>query len=190
MRDPESIREDEVVSDEPKCPGADADHNEYPESNFDGSGNDIEGSVFISYGGPDAEFAAAVDRTLTQAGFHTWFFSKDALPGEKLHRVMADGISKHDRVILLCSQNSLNRPGVLNEIERVLEKEAQIGGGDVLIPLSIDDYVYKEWQPERSDVAAQVRNRVITKIPNYEVQPKEFDEAMVRVKKALRLREK
>ena len=78
--------------------------------------------------------------------------------------MMHDGVNKHDRVLLVCSKRALTRPGVLNEIERVLEREAKEGGADILIPITLDDFVYGDWAPERKDIADQVRARVITKI--------------------------
>jgi hypothetical protein len=85
-------------------------------------------SVFISYGGPDERIADRINTALESRGVKTWFFPEDATPGEKLHREMSEGLNKHDRVLLLCSASSLTRPGVLNELERVLEREGREGG--------------------------------------------------------------
>jgi hypothetical protein len=52
----------------------------------------------------------------------------------------------------------------LNEIERVLEREAKEGGADILIPITLDNFVYGDWAPARADIADQVRSRVITKV--------------------------
>lgn len=76
--------------------------------------------------------------------------------------MMHDHINNHDRVLLLCSKAALSRLGVLNEIERVLEREAKEGGNEILIPVTIDDYVYGDWAPKHSDLAAQLRTRVIS----------------------------
>lgn len=102
-------------------------------------------TVFISYGGTDAEIAVQISEYLTAKGIKTWFFPKDAVPGQKLHRIMHDAVNSYDRVLLLCSKESLARPGVLNEIERVLEREAKEGGSDILIPVALDDYVFQDW---------------------------------------------
>ena len=45
----------------------------------------------------------------------------------------------------------------LNEIERVLAREAKDGGSSVLIPIAIDDHVFEDWAPEKSDIATQIR---------------------------------
>ena len=124
-------------------------------------------SAFISYGGTDESAAAEINRFLKSRGIKTWFFPDDALPGQKLHRMMHEGVNRHERVLLVCSQSALSRPGVLNELERVLEREAKEGGSDILIPVTLDDYVFGDWAPTRADVAAQVRSRVVTRL-NFE----------------------
>lgn len=127
-------------------------------------GKRIMDSVFISYGGTDEEVARSLNTSLKIKGVKTWFFPDDSIPGQKLHRMMFEGVNTHDKVILICSESSLHRNGVLNEIERVLEREASLGGAEILIPIALDDFVYTDWAPERKDIAAQVRSRVITKL--------------------------
>ena len=139
--------------------------------------SEMHKTLFISYGGPDEESVSHINKKIKSKGVKTWFFPDDALPGEKLHRMMHDGVNKYDRVLLVCSENSLTRPGVLNEIERVMEREAKEGGADILIPIALDNFVYSDWAPERADVADQVRSRVITKV---ETGDEEKFEAQIR----------
>jgi hypothetical protein len=145
--------------------------------------NKMHKTVFISYGGPDESAAEKINSALKSKGVKTWFFPDDAEPGAKLHRVMHDGVNKHDRVLLLCSQESLSRIGVLNELERVLEREAREGGTEILIPVAFDDFVYGDWAPDRSDLASQIRSRVITKIS---IDSDGFEKTIDKVVKALR----
>lgn len=77
---------------------------------------------------------------------------------------MSEGVMHHDKVLLVCSKTSLSRNGVLNEIERVLEREAEEGGSDILIPVTLDDFVYQEWSPERDDIARHIKARVIINV--------------------------
>jgi predicted DCC family thiol-disulfide oxidoreductase YuxK len=121
-------------------------------------------SAFISYGGPDELAVTEIYKALLAHGVQLWFFPVHSVPGQKLHRMMSDGVDRHDRVLFVCSEDSLRRPGVLNELERVLEREAREGGSEVLIPITLDDYVYKDWAPTRPDIANQIRSRVIPKI--------------------------
>lgn len=134
------------------------------------SEGEMYNSLFISYGGPDEYVAAKINAYLKNQGIKTWFFPDDALPGQKLHRVMYEGVNDHDRVLLLCSQQSLSRSGVLNELERVLEREAKEGGSEILIPIALDKFVYSDWAPNRPDLAKQIRSRVIIKIEGTQIE--------------------
>lgn len=104
-------------------------------------------STVISYGGPDEAFAHMLHDALTAHGVRTWFFPKHATPGEPVHRAEAKAIREHDRMILICSEPSLQRPGVQREIEQALTREAREGGRSFLIPVLLDDYALEGWQP-------------------------------------------
>ncbi len=145
--------------------------------------NKMHKTVFISYGGPDESAAEKTNSSLKSKGVKTWFFPDDADPGAKLHRVMHDGVNEYDRVLLLCSKESLTRPGVLNELEHVLEREAREGGCEILIPVSLDDFVYGDWAPDKHDLASQIRSRVIAKIP---IDSDDFEKTIDKVVKVLR----
>lgn len=142
-------------------------------------------SVFVSYGGPDEDVAARIAHALTKKGVKTWFFPNDAVPGEKLHRTMFKGVNDHDRVLLVCSRASLSRPGVLNEIERALEREGREGGSTVLLPITLDKYVFSEWAPSRPDLAQQVRDRVISDFGEAVMDGWSFHERIDQLVKAL-----
>ena len=145
--------------------------------------SEMHKSLFISYGGPDENIVTEINRLIKSKGVKTWFFPEDALPGDKLHRIMHDGVNNHDRVLLVCSEQSLSRPGVLNEIERVLEREAKEGGKEILIPITLDNFVYSNWAPEHEDIASQVRSRVITKV---EYGSSQFEPAINKIVAVLR----
>jgi hypothetical protein len=148
-------------------------------------------SVFISYGGPDESFARRINAALIAVGVKTWFFKHDALPGQKLHEVMRRGVQEHDRVLLICSKNSLARPGVTNEIEKVLEREAREGGSAILIPITIDDYLFNGWWPtdvREATLKQEITNRVVADYRNAEASPIEFENAMARVVNSVLIR--
>jgi len=147
--------------------------------------SDMYKTLFISYGGPDEKSASNIHGFLKSKGIKTWFFPEDSLPGQKLHRVMHEGVNNHDKVLLVCSENSLTRPGVLNELERVLEREAKEGGSEILIPITLDDFVYSDWAPERADLAGQIRTRVITKINALDLTDKETQKQLNKLVSAL-----
>jgi hypothetical protein len=142
-------------------------------------------SVFISYGGPDEVFARLLHDRLKAAGCEVFFFPESARPGDKLHRTMSDGVREYDRVLLICSRSSLGRAGVLNELERVLEREAAEGGSDILIPVNIDDFVFADWHPEREDVAVQIRARVVLSFVGATTDGADFEARFVRLLRAI-----
>lgn len=123
-------------------------------------------SVFISYGGPDERFARAIYEEFTRRGVRSFFFPESAVPGKRLHRTMLEGVNDYDRVLLICSRTSLNRFGVLNELEQVLAREAREGGAELLIPITLDDYVFSGWSPQQSDIVIQIRDRVVADFRN------------------------
>jgi uncharacterized protein YjbI with pentapeptide repeats len=142
-------------------------------------------STFISYGGPDEAFARKLNDALKRRGVVTFFFKDDAPPGENLHRVMRKGVNEHDRVILVCSKASLERPGLLNELEETLKREARDGGRAYLLPIRLDDYVIDEWEPSEPDVAQTVRDRVIADFRLHE-DPARFEAEVSRLIAVLR----
>lgn len=142
-------------------------------------------STFISYGGPDAGFAEVLCEVLQRSGVRAFLFSRDAVPGKKLHDTMRDGVASYDRVILICSKAALDRPGVQYELEQVLAREARSGGESYLIPITLDDYVF-HWNPGRPGLAQEVRDRVVADFRGADEDPEKFNQGFMRLLRALR----
>ncbi|MCX6231161.1 MAG: toll/interleukin-1 receptor domain-containing protein [Bacteroidetes bacterium] len=138
-------------------------------------------TLFISFGEPDKDIASRINATLKAKGVLTYFFPDDSMPGEKLHRVMSEGVSNYDKTLLICSKKSISRNGVLNEIERMLEREAKEGGTEIIIPITLDDYIFTEWNPKKKDIKQQITARVVRKLDD-----SNFDSEIDRVIKVLR----
>jgi uncharacterized protein YjbI with pentapeptide repeats len=143
-------------------------------------------STFISYGAPDVAFAEHLRDALLRNGVRTFLFASDAVPGEPLHRVMRQGVDNYDRVILICSEASLDRRGVQNELELALAKEARDGGAAYLIPVVLDDYLFR-WKPARSDLAQALRERVVADFRRARSDAEAFAAGVSRLLKALRV---
>ena len=155
---------------------------------LNGTSNNLQ-STFISYGGPDHAFAKKLNEALKLRGVQSFFFQEDAPPGDKLHDVMHAGVNAHDRVILVCSKASLERRGLLNELEETLAREARDGGATYLLPIRLDDYVIDEWRPRKAGLAQRIRDRVIADFRDHE-DPTAFGSALAKVMAALTKREK
>jgi len=142
-------------------------------------------SCFISFGGPDEAFAQMLCDSLTKKGVQTFFFPRHAVPGKRLHKVMREGVNQYDRVILICSKGSLNRPGVLNELTETLQREAREGGKEYLIPIRLDNYLFKGWDPPDKQLAQTVRDRVVADFRGTKKNENKYNAALTRLITAL-----
>ncbi len=141
-----------------------------------GSVWDMMQSVFISYGSPDEVFARKLYEALHSNGVRTFFFAEHAEPGKALHRTMREGVNEHDRVILICSKNSLTRNGVLNEIEESLRREGKQAGQMLLIPITLDNFIYGDkWQPPDPGMRSAILARIVADFRGLKKDPAKFD---------------
>lgn len=140
-------------------------------------------STFISYGGPDEAFARRLYEELRAHGVTTFFFPETARLGRRIGDEVHSRIQEHDRVILVCSRASLDRPGVRNEIQETFDREARDGGATYLIPIRLDDYVLDGWD---DPLAPRVRDRVVGDFSGAAADDKAFDRAMTRLLAELR----
>ena len=145
-------------------------------------------SVFISYGGPDEAIARRIYEDLTFGGVRCFFFPVTATPGIRLHRTMTEAIRQYDRVVLLCSTAALRRPGVSNEIEQVLAREAEEGGTERIIPVALDDCLWSDAPAAHHGVIAQIRQRVIADFRRALGDEDAWDREFDRILDALRRR--
>jgi uncharacterized protein YjbI with pentapeptide repeats len=143
-------------------------------------------STFISYGSPDEPFARKLYEALHRNGVTTFFFAEHAEFGKPLHRLMRDGVRDHDRMILVCSRNSLDRSGVLNEIEEALRREAKQSGEALVIPIDLDGYIFKGWSPADPGTADAVRSRVVADFVGADTDTVKFDAGLLRLIAALK----
>ena len=145
-------------------------------------------STFISYGGPDEPFAIKLQEALQSNGVTTFLFTKDAVPGEAISDVMRNQVKENDRIVVICSEASLDRPGVLNEMELTLRREAKEGGHTLLIPVAIDDYTHKGWEPKNDNLKDAILERVIADFEGADTDQTKFDDGLSRLLKALEIK--
>ncbi len=142
-------------------------------------------SVFISYGGPDREAARRLNLALSQAGVETYFFPEDTVPGHRIETEMRDGVEAHDRTLLLCSTNSVGRPGWQFEAYHAfkLEENDKLTR---LIPIALDQGLWG-WQPgpEHENLKTQILNRAYADFTNCSDDHDAFNEALGQLLKGL-----
>jgi hypothetical protein len=142
----------------------------------------VRQSAFISYGGPDEQFGLRLNHALTRDGVKTFLFKEHALPGQRIDRVMREGVNEYDRMILVCSEASLERPGVIAELTEILARESRDGGAEYLIPIRIDDYLFTRWQPARPDLKRAIIDRVVADFSD----PASFEDQVDKLVRVLR----
>ena len=134
-------------------------------------------TCFISYSTANEAFATRLNEDLNNAGVHTWKWDLNAVAGRDLRANIDGAIRHYDKIILVCSADSLTSGPVQREIERALQKEDRLKAAhaerakealqkgqeppfedtDVLVPIRIDDTIFK-WQ---SQFTADVTKRYI-----------------------------
>ncbi|MEN0066173.1 MAG: toll/interleukin-1 receptor domain-containing protein [Myxococcota bacterium] len=151
-------------------------------------------SVFLSYGRTDSEFAERLRNELTENGVKTWYFPRDAVPGERIHRSIEGHIASYDRMVLCCSKASLVRPAVLHEVYKVIERERKTFMADILIPVLIDDVfdtgnTVPEWWPAKmGDLYEALQERVAADFREAVYDVAKWNEELGKLLKALRKR--
>ncbi len=140
-------------------------------------------SSFISFGAVDAAFTDKLYESLIGRGVSCWKYDESAVMGRGVWDNIGHAIRNYDKLIVICSRDSLGRPGVLREIERALQKEDHLKkqgavDTDVLFPIMLDDYVLNEWEhPRKADVVAK-------DVGDFR-DPAKYDKAMERLLHAL-----
>lgn len=144
-------------------------------------------SVFLSYGTPDKVFTKRLQGALNDAGVQTWLFDDDAIPGRRLHAVLSRHINQYDRVVLVCSRDSIMRSGVRHEIEEVFDRERREGGSSILIPVNLDGYIFEEntkLARDSPEVRRGILSRVVADFSNHE-DPESFNIGVQKLLRAL-----
>lgn len=148
-------------------------------------------TCFISYGAEDAAFAARLYDDLTKARIRCWKFDESAVVGRSLWGNIDQAIHVYDKVIVICSENSLRRPAVQDEIERALQKEEQLRwkkrdlpmvDDDVLFPVRLDEYIFDSWQHERKP---NVVKKVVGDFRDWRANRSKYQRELQRLIKAL-----
>jgi hypothetical protein len=113
-------------------------------------------SCFISHSSEDERFCERLYANVRAKGVRAWYFPKDAEWGKTVWGEIDRSIESYDKVVVVCSKNSLQSGPVLREIERTLNREDR-EGKNILFPIRIDDYIFDCWEhPRKDDVVSKV----------------------------------
>jgi hypothetical protein len=115
---------------------------------------------FISFTEADDAFSERLYNDLQAEGVRCWRWKEDAKWGKTLMSSIDQAVRLYDKLIIVCSEQSLESPAVIREIERALQKEDDLARqdkeGEVLFPIRLDDYIFTGWNHHRkADVIAK-----------------------------------
>jgi len=138
-------------------------------------------SCFISHSVKDKRFCERLYADLQAKQVRVWYFPEDAKWGEPVWGEIDKCIKIYDKLVVVCSKNSLQSGPVLREIQRALNREDH-EGRNVLFPVRIDDHIFKTWEHERK---ADVLSKVVGNFTGWHRSAAKYEEAFEKLLSAL-----
>lgn len=135
--------------------------------------------AFLSHSWKNKDFARKLYEALIQKNVNVFFDEKKMKPGDGIYESLSKGIEYYDKMILVCSKESLSESWwVDRELDRVLAKERQLQKErgeriNLLIPITIDDFVYS-WNGAKAE---EIRRYVIGDFREWQDEMK-FEKAL------------
>ncbi len=142
--------------------------------------------VFLSHSWENKPFARKLYEALIAKGVNVFFDEKKLKPGDDFYESLSKGIEHYDKMILVCSKESLTESWwVDREIDRLLAKERELMKErghriNLLIPIMIDDYIF-EWQGAKKE---EIKRYLIGDFREWENEEK-FEKALTELIHAL-----
>ncbi|MBS1722976.1 MAG: toll/interleukin-1 receptor domain-containing protein [Armatimonadetes bacterium] len=113
-------------------------------------------SCFVSHAEADLPFAKRLVEDLRSHNVSCWHYKDRLLVGREWKQQIRTAIKSHDKLILVCSRNSLYRDNVVDEILAAV-KEQRTSGEQKLFPIMLDDHILSE------EFLEAAREKVVTK---------------------------
>jgi hypothetical protein len=142
-------------------------------------------SCFISHSTRDKRFCDRLYADLQARGVRIWYFPEDARWGESVWGEIDRSIKVYDKLVVVCSENSLQSGPVLREIERALNREDR-EGKNILFPIRIDNYVFERWEHERK---GDLLSKVIGDFRGWSRSAAKYERSLKRLVEALKAAE-
>lgn len=114
--------------------------------------------VFVSYAEEDLSIAVQIVRGIEAAGYSTWYYERDSIPGPKHFVQTSQQINQAQVVLLLISSRSLQKRQVDSEVTHAHEAERPF------IPILLD-MTYADLQQQRPDWVRCLMAAVALRIP-------------------------
>lgn len=106
-------------------------------------------SCFISHSKADNEFSEKLYKDLRKNNISCWHYLHDMRGGKEWKEQIADAIKAYDKLILVCSRQSIYSPNVVMEILKAIDNE-RAGGIKKLFPIRLDDHILGEKMMEEA----------------------------------------
>jgi hypothetical protein len=125
--------------------------------------------AFLSHSWKDKPFVRKLYEAISRKGTTVYLDEKKMKPGDNIHDSISEAIKVYDKLILVCSENSINSWWVEKELERVYAKERELQKERgkkyrLVIPIRIDDAIL-----DCDDgILATVKNSVIGDFTQWE----------------------
>jgi uncharacterized protein YjbI with pentapeptide repeats len=103
-------------------------------------------TCFISYSSANEDFAKQILSDLQAKGVRCWFAPEDLKWGAKTWDGIDEAIGKHDKLLLVLSENSIRSDWVEDEVTKGYAEERK-RNSTVLFPIRIDDAVMETGEP-------------------------------------------
>lgn len=97
-------------------------------------------SCFISYTEKDEEFTFKLCEDLRNLGIRCWLATDAFMRRNRSHAIFDSAVKLHDKIIMILSENSIDKDWIENEYVYAIQKEMQ-SGVTSLVPISLDDAV-------------------------------------------------
>ncbi len=147
-------------------------------------------TCFISYAGPEQALAERLYADLQKKGIRCWHYPDTTGANRRVWENLDRAVRQFDKVVVICSQASLQAQSVVDQVERSLEREAAKGAQPangrvrgkktkstapaVLFPIKVDEYVLEGWQHPHQ---AEVSNRPMADFTGWEA-PRKYRRAL------------
>ncbi len=121
----------------------------------------------------DDDFAQRLYADLQAKNVRCWKFDENAKWGEPVWGEIDTAIRHYDKLVVICSQHSLQSPPVIREIERALQKEDR-EHRNVLFPVRIDDYLFDEMGSPPQGRCGEQSDRGLSRVNDLATYAKAF----------------
>lgn len=102
------------------------------------------GAIFISHSEKDLPIVSEIAGSLERAGYRTWYFERDVLPGTSYLIQIAEAVARCDALVLVASSNSVTSDQTTKEVVGAFERRKPFF--PILLDLTPPEL--KESQPE------------------------------------------